>query len=892
MVFGEHVFAISARHRARRAGVALGLVAVVCAGVIGAGVGPATASPARHSLARLAKAAKASPATVPVKGFSVNNTDREDVRQFFNQVYQASNGVSEGWTGNIASCNPGSVSPAYLASVLTRINYYRTMAGVPDVTFNGTDAGTSTDPNNAEAQAAALMESANNFLQHTPPQAGTNCWTQQAFNGSSSSNLFETDSAAPGATGGPGIDDLMMDENALGHRRNMLNPLITQMGAGAVPATPGFNGSLAQLVLTAQNGPPDPSPVAWPPSGYVPYQVVYPIWSFSLPNANFSGATVSTTLNGNPVTTQINCLDPTTNPNCGLFSEPAISWSLPNNVAVGSTWPKPAEDDTYAVTIKNVVVNGGAPQNFTYNVVIFDPAVSDPAHTLSQPSGPATPTVNSDPSYSVTALKDQEVTGYQWRTTPLSPANIVDDPATKPSDWTPSVAPAYPTISTAEPTGATAFRLSSQGTLTPLAAPAQQTLTSAETLFPSAGSELTFDSLYFDLGFSTTPSETASVDVSTDSGNTWTSIFSQSPPGTEEDSSFTPQTVSLSQFAGEQVLVRFSLTHTNGEWGSCCNEPNGWYIDNISLSGAQSAGTPTLSSVSSNPTFTFPNSAAGTFAVDVRPQFTNSSFGSAFLNWSPALVVTSVPPSGSSTSLASSANPSSGGQVTYTATVSPTDGGGTVSFTDNGAPISGCQTESLTNNAGSWQATCQQTYSLGGTHPVVATYNGDTNFNPSMSATLSEVVNIPVQTVTSLSSSAETDVPAGQSETFTATVGPTDSGGTVQFLNGNTQLGGCGAVPLTAAGQAICTVTASGAGRQEINAFYSGDAGFAPSGEGDTLVQFVQGTTSLSAITPSANPVSTGTEVTYTTTLTPAAASVGSAYVTFTDNGEPIPSCG
>jgi len=875
MVFAEHGFAINKRHRARRASVALGLTAAVCASVtVAASAVAATASPARHTPAGHARSAKAAPATVPTGPFSVNNTNREDVRQFYNQIYAASNGVAEGWTGNISSCTPGNVSPAFLASVLTRINYYRTMAGVPDVTFNGTDAGTSSDPNNAEAQAAALMESANNFLQHTPPQAGTNCWTQQSFNGSSSSNLFETDSTAPGATGGPGIDNLMADEGPLGHRRNMLDPVLTEMGAGAVPATPGFQGSLAQLVLTNNTTPTGTTPIEWPPGGtsaapdYVPYEVVDPIWSFSLPNANFANATVSMTLNGNSIPVAINCFDPTTSPTCGGGTvygggEPAISF-IPNNVPVGSTWPKPAEDDTYKVTINNI--SGVTQTSYTYSVIIFDPAVPGTTDTISSaPSGPATVTTGSNNTYNVSPVSDPLVNGYEWRTTPLSPENVSNDPATDGgSNWTASVSPTYPVISTSEPTGATAFRLSSQGTFNPLAAPAQQTLTLNQTIFPSAGAQLSFGSLFFDLGFSTTPSETASVDVSTDGGSTWTSVFSQSPSGTEQDSSFTPETVNLDRFANEQIELRFSLTHTSGEWGDCCAEPNGWYFDDVTLSGVQAAGTPTPSSVQSD-SFNFNPSQAGQVAIDVAPQFSDPNFGSpALLNWSPALVVTVNPPSGSTTSLASSPNPSTGGQqVTYTATVSGGTGTttptGSVTFTDNSATL--CSSVSL--SAG--QATCQQTYSTGGTHSIVATYGGGGGFSGSTSPALTQTVNAIARSSVSLVSSASS-VTEGQQVTLTATVTPTDSGGTVNFQALEDSTAGCTNVPLNAAGQATCVTSFSNPRvESDVTADYSGDANF--TGEESNDIQIDVAAPTSTSVSSSSNPSNPGDSVTYTATV-------------------------
>ena len=91
-----------------------------------------------------------------------------------------------------------------------------------------------------------------------------------------------------------------------------------------------------------------------------------------------------------------------------------------------------------------------------------------------------------------------------------------------------------------------------------------------------------------------------------------------------------------------------------------------------------------------------------------------------------------------SVAVTSSTNPSPAGQqVTYTATVTPTDNSGSVSFADNGAAIASCETAAL-NAAG--QATCDQTYTDAGPHSIVATYSGDAAFAASVSSPLSQQV--------------------------------------------------------------------------------------------------------------------------------------------------------
>ena len=100
-----------------------------------------------------------------------------------------------------------------------------------------------------------------------------------------------------------------------------------------------------------------------------------------------------------------------------------------------------------------------------------------------------------------------------------------------------------------------------------------------------------------------------------------------------------------------------------------------------------------------------------------------------------------VMPGSSTTSVTSSPNPSTfGGQVTITATVSPSGPPaptGTVSFTSNGSAISGCTALPLTS---SLTAVCMTSTLAVGTDAIVATYSGDGNYSGS-SGTLAQLVN-------------------------------------------------------------------------------------------------------------------------------------------------------
>ena len=67
------------------------------------------------------------------------------------------------------------------------------------------------------------------------------------------------------------------------------------MGTGDVPSANNLWNDL--WVFDTNYSAPRPGTrdgfVAWPPKGYVPYQAVYPRWSFSYPGADFSGASVT-----------------------------------------------------------------------------------------------------------------------------------------------------------------------------------------------------------------------------------------------------------------------------------------------------------------------------------------------------------------------------------------------------------------------------------------------------------------------------------------------------------------------------------------------------------------------------------------------------------------------
>ena len=191
-----------------------------------------------------------------------------------------------------------------------------------------------------------------------------------------------------------------------------------------------------------------------------------------------------------------------------------------------------------------------------------------------------------------------------------------------------------------------------------------------------------------------------------------------------------------------------------------------------------------------------------------------------------------VNPSPTTTTLVSSANPSTSGEsVTFTATVTPTTGAtptGTVTFKDGTTTLG-------TGTLSGGVATFTTTTLAVGSNSITASYGGSATDVASTSSTLTQVVNTS-PTATTLKSSLNPST-SGASVTFTATVtastGATPTG-TVTFKNGTTTLG----TGTLSGGVATFTTTTLPVGSDSITAGYGGSATDATS-TSSTLTQVV-----------------------------------------------------
>jgi len=207
----------------------------------------------------------------------------------------------------------------------------------------------------------------------------------------------------------------------------------------------------------------------------------------------------------------------------------------------------------------------------------------------------------------------------------------------------------------------------------------------------------------------------------------------------------------------------------------------------------------------------------------------------------------------SSVTLTSSANPSTVSQsVTFTATL-PTNVTGTVTFLD-GSTILGTST---VNNGTAILITSTLT---AGSHTITASYGGDTNNSPAVSAPLTQTVNkqtptLPPPVVSSSNPPPNTPV------TITETVPPGVTG-TITFSDGSNPLG---TAPIVG-GVATITVPSLPQGTNSITASSSGDANYNPATSLPTVVTVGKAVT-IVTLTSSVNPSAASQSVTFSASV-------------------------
>ncbi len=300
---------------------------------------------------------------------SSNDLSQGDVHRSYYDEFVLSAPPARNFTGDVANCQPGTISPAYAQDVVDRLNWYRDLAGVDgDVVLNRALDG--------RVQQAAMIMAAGDFWHHHAP-ANTPCRTDAGATAIERSNL----SRIPGAGA---VDEYFVDWGAgnedVGHRRMLLHPELGSVGVGEAPDL-GTNRSVNAIQTwdgfwdgaTAQ-----PEAVVWPTAGSFPEALVPPRWSITVRDADFTNASVSVTRNGTPISvTVLTAKAPTsTDPVDPLLVFELATTHLP--ATTGAT--------QYTVTVSNVKAASGV-TSYTWTVNAFDGDVAP--HSSAAPSSQA-----------------------------------------------------------------------------------------------------------------------------------------------------------------------------------------------------------------------------------------------------------------------------------------------------------------------------------------------------------------------------------------------------------------------------------------------------------------------------------------------------------------------
>lgn len=193
--------------------------------------------------------------------------------------------MGDGFTNSTNTCDPGALSRGALDDALTRLNFYRWLAGLGPT---ADDASA-----NTTGQACALVSAWNPAgPQAHFPQSTATCYTPSGAAGAGSSNI------AWGARDASDAIDLWMidfgNETTFGHRRWLLNPPLSPVGIGHYRGGNNYGSASCISVFGSSGSGTSPPFVAFPPPGFSPTALTQWHWTIH-GNIPLGSATVTVT---------------------------------------------------------------------------------------------------------------------------------------------------------------------------------------------------------------------------------------------------------------------------------------------------------------------------------------------------------------------------------------------------------------------------------------------------------------------------------------------------------------------------------------------------------------------------------------------------------------------
>ncbi|MBV8657958.1 MAG: CAP domain-containing protein [Burkholderiales bacterium] len=536
--------------------------------------------------------ADTAPLTIEISGtragWQVDNTNRAAVRLFWRVRYRAA-APSGFWSGNLASCDPGETLPQHRLLTLARVNWFRAMAGVP--------ADVQEDPAaTRKTQAAALVVAANGHIAHDI-DASWRCYSDDAHEGAHVSLL------GSGSNGPEAVTNFIRDDGPQNwggnHRRWLLYPQTRFMGVGDVPhpdKSRAASGFTAFDGLFGTNRPAVKHDfVAWPPPGWVPYQVVFPRWSFSLPDADFAHAKVTVSRDGNMLPVQIEPID------TGA-GEPSLVWrvTLPED---REHMRRPDGDAHFHVAIDGVASHDDI-KHYSYDVDVFDPD-ADPEQGLQ------TRVTRTGGGQTFRLDNPVGATGAEWRALHVSPWPLSEGAESGFGALSYTGSNDYPVIqTTVVASGSHAFRLAHTRL-------GDEILTLAAPVIVGNHGALSFKSRRGVAG----GGEQAIVEVLPEGHDDWISLYNQTSDGrtASAETAFSAKRIDLAAYAGRTLRLRLRYAFGGGSYFSPDDVRVGWYIDDLRLDDAFRIDETMPVVMTHQNQFTFQPARPGDWRLQARP---------------------------------------------------------------------------------------------------------------------------------------------------------------------------------------------------------------------------------------------------------------------------------
>lgn len=294
-----------------------------------------------------------------------------------------------------------------------------------------------------------------------------------------------------------------------------------------------------------------------------------------------------------------------------------------------------------------------------------------PAYQPTGIDGPSTGGVNRSTRFTVSPLAGAKE--FHWRFARRVPMTVPEGAEAGLTKVTAIVSPGYDVADGAiKASGAFSFHL---------AQPEEddQILTLERSFQAGANSELRFRSR---LGWAST-SQVARAQISTDGWQTWRDVWTQAGTGGMGERSFAARSISLRDFAGEEIQVRFLYGLIHRRYFNQTDPGVGFYVDDILVANADELVDPVTGTAGADRSFTVQPTQPGEFALRAR-----AKTGRDPLPWGPFKFLT--------------ATASTGPELTMTAIRSLGSGQIQIEFTASGVTTGTVRLESAPSLDGPW----------------------------------------------------------------------------------------------------------------------------------------------------------------------------------------------